>query len=374
MSYPASLSIATTAALRLPRSTAPAAPADSVGSAVIDSEMIQVARLLWPGPQSIEPVAGGLFNRVLKVSSASGTHYLKRFTEVALSGDFPPLPTRAAQRCLVACSWHDLASRACVMQTTARQAAARQPATRQPATRQLAVPALVAIQSEYDIVAMDAAAGTPLYERLTAGAGDKAADAAALELPLSSIARWLGRLHALPLQPRDTLLAASRPFKAFKIELQYVRLIDELPPPLHRAARAFIDDYLMLEAEPVHGDLNSRNLLVDADNRVSVIDFEQGHFGEGSYDLAYLLSEYAIRALHHDRDPLPIVARAWDHYGSARLPADPSAWQRRLHLHLAFQCLYRLVGPTRAVWTGHLDEAAGRRVREWSLGMLERLL
>jgi len=365
MSYPASTPLAATAPLSLPWSAAPVAPADS---AVVDSEMIQAARLLWPSPQSIEPVAGGLFNRVLKVRSPAGTHYLKRFTEVALSGDFPPLPTRAAQRCLVACSWHDLAARACV-QATSLQANARQ-----RTTRPLTVPALVAIQSEYDIVAMEAASGTPLYERLKAAAGDPATDAAALELPLRSIARWLGRLHALPLRPRDTLLAASRPFKAFKIELQYVRLLDELPPPLHRAARAFIDDYLTLEAEPVHGDLNSRNVLVDADDGVSVIDFEQGHFGEGSYDLAYLLSEYAIRALHHDRDPLPIVARAWDHYGSARLPADPSAWQRRLHLHLAFQCLYRLVGPTRAVWTGHLDKAAGRRVRGWSLGLLERLL
>jgi aminoglycoside phosphotransferase (APT) family kinase protein len=341
-----------TAPLSLPL---PAPAQDAPSAASVDSEMIQVARLLWPSPQSIEPVAGGLFNRVLKVTSPAGTHYLKRFTEVALSGDFPPLPTRAAQRCLVACSWHDLASRACAAQ---------------PATRPLNVPALVAIQSEYDIVAMDAAAGGPLHERLQA----TDSDAAALEVPLRSIARWLGRLHSLPLQPRSSLLAASQPFKAFKIELQYVRLVDELAPPLRRAALAFIDDYLALDAEPVHGDLNSRNVLVDGNNLVSVIDFEQGHFGEGSYDLAYLLSEYAIRALRQHRDPLPIVARAWDHYGSTRSPADPAAWQRRLHLHLAFQCLYRLVGPTRAVWTGHLDEAAGRRVRDWSLGMLERLL
>ena len=347
---------ATLPALSLPL---PLPPADTIG---IDSEMIQVARLLWPSPQQIEPVTGGLFNRVLKVTSPAGTHYLKRFTEAALSGDFPPLPTRAAQRCLVACSWHDMASRAAAMQA---------------GTPPLNVPALVAIQSEYDVIAMDAAAGTPLYERLQAPGTHSTAAAGQephIELPLRSIARWLGRLHALPLQPRDSLLAASRPFKAFKIELQYARLVDELPPHLHRAALAFIHDYLVLEAEPVHGDLNSRNVLVDAENGVSVIDFEQGHCGEGCYDLAYLLSEYVIRALHHDRDPLPLVARAWDHYASARLLADPPAWRRRLHLHLAFQCLYRLVGPTRAVWTGHLDDTAGRRVRAWSLGMLERQL
>lgn len=348
---------ATLPALSLPL---PLPPADTIG---IDSEMIQVARLLWPSPQQIEPVTGGLFNRVLKVTSPAGTHYLKRFTEAALSGDFPPLPTRAAQRCLVACSWHDMASRAAAMHA---------------GTPPLNVPALVAIQSEYDVIAMDAAAGTPLYERLQAPGTHSTATTAGqeprIELPLRSIARWLGRLHALPLQPRDSLLAASRPFKAFKIELQYARLVDELPPHLHRAALAFIHDYLVLEAEPVHGDLNSRNVLVDAENGVSVIDFEQGHCGEGCYDLAYLLSEYVIRALRHDRDPLPLVARAWDHYASARLLADPPAWRRRLHLHLAFQCLYRLVGPTRAVWTGHLDDTAGRRVRAWSLGMLERQL
>lgn len=348
---------ATLPALSLPL---PLPPADTIG---IDSEMIQVARLLWPSPQQIEPVTGGLFNRVLKVTSPAGTHYLKRFTEAALSSDFPPLPTRAAQRCLVACSWHDMASRAAAMHA---------------GTPPLNVPALVAIQSEYDVIAMDAAAGMPLYERLQAPGTHTTTTAAGqdprIELPLRSIARWLGRLHALPLQPRDSLLAASRPFKAFKIELQYARLVDELPPHLHRAALAFIHDYLVLEAEPVHGDLNSRNVLVDAENGVSVIDFEQGHCGEGCYDLAYLLSEYVIRALRHDRDPLPLVARAWDHYASARLLADPPAWRRRLHLHLAFQCLYRLVGPTRAVWTGHLDDTAGRRVRAWSLGMLERQL
>lgn len=366
MSHTAAL--ATIASLSLPL---PSSAADTAG---VDSEMIQAARLLWPGPQQIEPVAGGLFNRVLRVTSPAGTHYLKRFTETALSGDFPPLPTRAAQRCLVACSWHDLASRACAML---------------PASRQLSVPALVAIQSEYDVIAMDAAAGTPLYDQLHAAAQGGVGEESAIELPLRSIARWLGRLHALPLQPRDALLAASRPFKAFKVELQYVRLVDGLPSHLHRAALAFIHDYLTLEAEPVHGDLNSRNVLIDTGREgagaagasaasvaiaVSVIDFEQGHFGEGSYDLAYLLSEYAIRALQQDRDPFPLVARTWDHYGSTRLLPDPSAWQRRLHLHLAFQCLYRLLGPTRAVWTGHLDEAAGRRVREWSLGILERLL
>lgn len=316
----------------------------------IDTEMTRVAQLLWPEPQRVEAVAGGLFNRVLKVESAAGTHYLKRFTESASSGDFPPLPTRAAQRCLVACSWHDLAQRAC-------------------GTAQVQVPALLAIQSELDLVAMEAAAGTPLQQRLLA-TGDEGAAALPLLKPL---VRWLAALHTLPLEPRIPLLAASRPFKAYKVDLQYARLVTELPPHLHAGALRFIRDYLADESEPVHGDLNSRNVLVDG-NSLSVIDFEQGHFGAGDYDLAYLVSEYAIQALNAHRDPRAVAAIAWDHYGSARRLADPMAQLRRFQVHLGFQVLYRLVGPSRAAWTGHLDEAAARRVRDWSLATLEGLL
>jgi len=337
----------------------------------IDTEMTRVAQLLWPEPQQVEAVAGGMFNRVLKVESAAGTHYLKRFTESASSGDFPPLPTRAAQRCLVACSWHDLAQRACsgVGRMALTGSAARDPAVPQRPLPQVQVPALLAIQSELDLVAMEAVPGAPLQQQLLQ-ADD---DAAAARATLKSLVRWLAVLHTLPLEPRGPLLAASRPFKAYKVDLQYARLITELPPRVHAGALQFIRDYLADESDPVHGDLNSRNVLVD-DNSLSVIDFEQGHFGAGIYDLAYLVSEYAIQALNARNDPRSVAALAWDHYGSARRLADPMAQLRRFQVHLGFQVLYRLVGPSRAAWTGHLDDTTAQRVRHWSLTTLEALL
>ncbi len=110
--------------------------------------------------------------------------------------------------------------------------------------------------------------------------------------------------------------------------------------------------------------------ILSADGVVSIIDFEQGHYGEGLYDLAYLLSEYVIRDLRLAVDPVVIIVSAWDDYCRARgLGKSEDAWQR-LRVHLAFQTLYRLVGPSRKVWTGHLDDDARDTVRRWSVDEL----
>ncbi|WP_288405470.1 phosphotransferase [uncultured Pseudomonas sp.] len=315
---------------------------------MIDPEMEAVARQLWPSPQRLQLATGGLFNRVVQVQSAAGTTYLKRFTDTASSGDFPPLPARAAERCLVASRWHDLAL----------DASAREP--------RVAVPLLVAVEPALDIVAMEQAQGEPLYDVLVGNGPD--ADTA-----LHAVTAWLGALHGLPLEPRPQLLDASGPFKAFKIELQYTQVLSELPPGLRKAGEHFADDYLQRTEEPVHGDLNSRNIL-SANGKVSVIDFEQGHFGEGLYDLAYLLSEYLIRDLRLGVDPEATIAAAWVGYCSARNQAiDTEAW-RRLRLHLGFQTLYRLVGPSRRVWTGYLDEPMKDELRRWSTAELSAWL
>jgi len=315
---------------------------------MIDPEMEAVARQLWPSPQRLQLATGGLFNRVVQVQSAAGTTYLKRFTDTASSGDFPPLPARAAERCLVASRWHDLAL----------DASAREP--------RVAVPLLVAVEPALDIVAMEQAQGEPLYDVLVG-------DGPGADTALHAVAAWLGVLHSLPLEPRPQLLDASRPFKAFKIELQYTQVLSKLPPGLRKAGEHFAADYLQRTEEPVHGDLNSRNIL-SANGKVSVIDFEQGHFGEGVYDLAYLLSEYMIRDLRLDVDPEATIAAAWVGYCSARNQAlDAEAW-RRLRLHLGFQTLYRLVGPSHRVWTGYLDELIKDELRHWSTAELSAWL
>jgi aminoglycoside phosphotransferase (APT) family kinase protein len=320
------------------------APAEKPMPIAIDHEMEEVARRLWPSPQSVRPVSGGLFNRVVRVDSAAGIGYLKRFTASASSGDFPPLPTTAAERCLVASSWHELASRSSVSHPS------------------VAVPPLVAVETRLDLVAMEHAHGEPLYDALIG-------DGAGIGEALQAVAAWLAVLHRQQLEPRARLLAASNPFKRFKVDLQYTRLLPELPQELRRAARQFVRSYLSDETDPVHGDLNSRNVL-HAPGVVSVIDFEQGHYGDGAYDLAYLLSEYVIRSLRLALSPEPALSDAWARYAQGRrLAGDGAAW-RRFRVHTAFQTLYRLVGPSRQVWTGHLSAEGAAEVRRWSIAEL----
>lgn len=317
-------------------------------ASIIDHEMLAMACQLWPSPQHLQVVMETPFSCIVQVKSPAGKTYLKRFTDTANSGDFPSAPTSAAQRCLVAANWHELAL----------SASARESRT--------SVPRLVAVQTDFGIVAMERANGEPLYHSLVG-------DGLGISEALAAVTAWLGALHSLSLEPRAPLLDASQSFKAFKIELQYTGVLSEMPQGLHAAGKRFAADYLKRLEEPVHGALNSRNILSFGDE-ISVIGFEQGHFGEGVYDLAYLLSEYIIRELQWGLDPETTIMAAWIGYYEARnYTPDATAWQR-LRIHLGFQTLYRLVGPSRQVWTGHLDDVAKDDVRHWSISELSAWL
>jgi tRNA A-37 threonylcarbamoyl transferase component Bud32 len=314
----------------------------------MDNDIEQVGALVWPGKLLFENAVGGLFNRVVRVTSADGVGYLKRFTERALSGNFPPLPTTATQRCLVAVSWHQHAvkvSEIC------------------PA---VAVPAIEAVHTHLDLIAMKSVAGHPLYDLLLLNRSMKADI-------LSAIVDWLATFHSLDLQPKEELLKASDQFKRFKVDLQYTKVLNEVPEELHPAASNFIGDYLSCNLEPVHGDINSRNVLVDRGS-AAVIDFEQGHFGNGIYDLSYLMCEYVIAALRAKEDIDELLETMWGRYASRRGWPERGPEYRQWQLHLGFQTLYRLVGPSRKVWTGHLDEQACLDVRQWSVGLLSENL
>ncbi|WP_265658147.1 hypothetical protein, partial [Verminephrobacter eiseniae] len=90
--------------------------------------------------------------------------------------------------------------------------------------------------------------------------------------------------------------------------------------------------------------------------------------------LAYLLSEYVIRDLRFGVGPEATITAAWEGYCQARdRHANAETW-RRLRLHLGFQTLYRLVGPSRKVWTGHLDDVMKDAVRRWSTAELSAWL
>lgn len=300
-------------------------------------------------PYEMKVVVGGLFNRVRRVHGAGKTGYLKQFDDKALSGSFPPLPTTAAQRCYVAATWH----------ARALEASLRAP--------QVRVPVLEAVSIPLNFVLMGEVPGEPLHNALV-----EHGDFEQISSVVQRCTEWLAALHQLPLDRRAEMAAATAPFKRFKIELQYVQLLPLLDRSKRRSSEDFIQRYLASDEMAVHGDLNSRNILVGPGAGVSIIDFEQGHLGEGVYDLAYLLSELVIRRLADDVEPRPVVEQYFSSY--RRHFSDDADLARRFFIHLGFQTLYRLVGPSRAVWSGHLGERELTRVREWGHATLSAWL
>jgi len=318
--------------------------------------MTGAARRLLGSGARLALVEGAMFNDVMRASAGAQTLYLKRINDRPVLASLPPMPTSAAQRFEVALGWHALAKRAAML------------------AGGVTVPAIAAVDLHHHVIAMQAVRGAPLHARMLAST----------PLPLTlvlPVVDWMACLHGLDLQPRRNLLEASAPFKAYKVALQYFGILDHLPPALHGRVQRFARDYLAMDAEPVHGDLNTRNVLC-AEDTAGVIDFEQGHFGDGVYDLAYLVAEFVIGAVRHAQDPAAVIAQAWGRYASGRGwcedavsgPRDAAgagmvnpARHADYRAHLAIQTLYRLTGPSRQVWTGHLAGPARGALRAWAV-------
>jgi len=303
-----------------------------------------------PGELAVSEVTGGLFNRVLRVEAPSRVLYYKRFTERAKLGAFPPLPTSPWQRWLVASRCQANASRCA-------------------AGGEVSVPPLVRADEARCSVLMEAAAGTLLYDAIVAEG-----TSSAVRRAVGRVVVWLARVHREPPRELPTLVEHSAAFKRYKVDLQYERLLPELGAAREAGAR-FVERYLALERHLLHGDINSRNILVDGDGAVAIIDFEQGQVGEGAYDVAYLVSELVIACLRDGTDPAPVVDELWALYVRHAAPEpEPPAHMRDFRTHLAFQVLYRLIGPSRQTWTGHLTDDAKAIVHTWSLREANRWL
>lgn len=300
---------------------------------------------------ALTEVSGGLFNRVMCGEGEVGAFYVKQLTDSARSGNFPPLPTTRTQRYTVAVSWHEHAI-ACSVDNI------------------VVVPALLGASVDDSLIVMSEVAGRPLYEEFVT----HPVPPSSVESHLRKIVAWLGRFHEQPMPERERMHAASNAFKRYKIGLQYLDLFPLLPSSLLDSAGAFVACYLQATDDVVHGDLNSRNVLVGSEN-IAVIDFEQGHLGDGIYDLAYILSEYVIFSHAHSHAAMETFIDAmWREYVQVRPGAELDAEERRFQVHLGFQTLYRLVGPSRTVWSGHLEESVKHNLTAWAMDRLSQCL
>ena len=95
----------------------------------------------------------------------------------------------------------------------------------------------------------------------------------------------------------------------------------------------------------VHGDWSPKNLLV-ANGRVIAIDFEVVHFGDPSFDTAFLLNHLALKAIHKPQWTSRYRRCAAGFFGAAlqHLPPDAGWMEGATLRHLGGLMLARVDG------------------------------
>jgi 5-methylthioribose kinase len=109
----------------------------------------------------------------------------------------------------------------------------------------------------------------------------------------------LGTLHGGSWH--DAALASQFDNRKFFDDLRldpYYRQVARVHPELSNEMSRLIDSVWNERHCLVHGDFSPKNLLV-YDNRVMLIDFEVGHYGDPAFDLGFLVSHLMLKAFYH---------------------------------------------------------------------------
>jgi len=132
----------------------------------------------------------------------------------------------------------------------------------------------------------------------------------------------------------------------------YYRATAERHPGLERRAAQLIAESASRRVSLVHGDWSPKNFLVDG-SQVMAIDFEVIHFGDPSFDSAFMLNHFLLKSFYRPQWAGLYAAAAlrfWDTFAS-RVP--PEAWIEPATLqHLGWLLLARVDGKSPAEYLG----------------------
>lgn len=218
-----------------------------------------------------------------------------------------------------------------------------------------AVPALIFEDFDHHVIAMEAAPASarPWKDRLLAG-----------EIS-SDTARRTGALHGSWLR-HDAGRTWREEFGDLSVfhDLRvdpYYRSTARQHPDLARRFEALIMKCDQRAISLTHGDLSPKNILVDGDS-VMLIDFEVIHFGDPSFDAAFLTNHLLLKAFHQPAHA-PALAAAAGAYWQALLEtagADFEWLAAAAMEHLGGLMLARIDGKSPVEY---LDEPTRIRVR-----------
>lgn len=180
-----------------------------------------------------------------------------------------------------------------------------------------------------------------------------------LGMLLGRIAREAGRQPALAAE-----FANADLFDALRIDPFFRHLVD-----VHPALQRLIDQLEGDQSTLVHGDFSPKNVLVDENRRVRILDAECATWGSPGFDPGYLLAHLLLKRAHTD-DPLLTDAalRFWTAFVDA-VDGSLGDLDQSTYLPLAGTLLARVDGKSPVEY---LTESERCWVREQSLTLLER--
>lgn len=154
----------------------------------------------------------------------------------------------------------------------------------------------------------------------------------------------------------------------------YYNTVGRRHPEIRAEVDAWIDEQRARRDAMVHGDWSPKNLLVSGDC-LTAIDFECAHFGDPSYDAAFLTNHFVLKAFHR-----PEIAAHYLHLARVAftwtiglLPGDALAeFERNSARHLAFLLLARVDGKSPAEYI--TDEGLRDRIRQLALRLIGKQL
>lgn len=186
------------------------------------------------------------------------------------------------------------------------------------------------------------------------------------------VASALAKVHNA--SARDEEIKRRFESHKFFIELRidpYLRTIAKRHPALEKLITNEITRLLTNKQVLVHGDYSPKNILVDGSN-IFILDFEVSHFGDPSFDLAFLTNHYMLKAIKNKQwclSYLNLAAYTANTYLTGIDFTDIGALEHNAVKTLALLFLSRVDGKSPAEYI--TDDKDKSLIRKISYGILQ---
>jgi len=187
----------------------------------------------------------------------------------------------------------------------------------------------------------------------------------------SELGRYLAAIHRQTAERPDlqSRFGDRQVFVELRVDPFY-RRIAQVAPQAAPYIERLISEMFATTVCLVHADFSPKNVLIAGD-RIVLVDFETGHYGDPAFDLGFFLSHLLLKSIRHARrfaDYTALTDEFWRTYlaGIAALahlsPFAPQEIMRRTTGHLA-GCMWARIDATSKV--DYLDESQQQAVREF---------